>query len=291
MNFEILNVETENHFSLLLLRSVAVASVVEIASMPSLHLNSDGGGQNRKHKAARPLKPSLEPLPSPAATSNVNGMKNAPPSRDGESAFCRALASGDPSTRLWALDALVAWLVAKGNSAATGSSVSRDDMRKLWKGMFYSYWHSDLAPVQVRTSSFILICMRRLERWRPRRCRQRLANLSSFSRSFVKNQKSQISSQKQLATRMAGIAGELHPEVRFLKAKKEEEDHLKKKTMPTVFAEPRQPRRRLSKKKNFFCSSRPSTSTPFTRRCLASGPASTGSGSTSSCSWSAPSSR
>ena len=113
--------------------------------MPSLHL-SDGGGQNRKIKAARPLKPSLEPLPSTAASNGGNG-KDAP-SRDGESAFCRALASGDPSTRLRALDALVAWLVAKGNSAS--SSVSRDDMRKLWKGMFYSYWHSDLAPVQVR---------------------------------------------------------------------------------------------------------------------------------------------
>jgi len=30
------------------------------------------------------------------------------------------------------------------------NAVTRDDMRKLWKGMFYSYWHSDLAPVQVR---------------------------------------------------------------------------------------------------------------------------------------------
>ena len=132
--------------------------------MPSLHL-SDGGGQNRskKIKAARPLKPSLEPLPSTAAAAASNG-KNAP-SRDGESAFCRALASGDPSTRLRALDALVAWLVAKGNSAA--NSVSRDDMRKLWKGMFYSYWHSDLAPVQVRKKknedASFFICMRRLE--------------------------------------------------------------------------------------------------------------------------------
>ena len=93
-------------------------------------------------KAARPLKPSIEPLPSAANGSNGNA-----PTRDGESAFCRALASGDPSTRLRALDALVAWLVARGNAAS--DSVSRDDMRKLWKGMFYSYWHSDLAPVQV----------------------------------------------------------------------------------------------------------------------------------------------
>jgi hypothetical protein len=116
--------------------------------MPSLQL-SDGGGQNRsskKVKAARPLKPSIEPLPSAAASSNGNG--SAAPVRDGESAFCRALASGDPSTRLRALDALVAWLVAKGNLDA--NAVTRDDMRKLWKGMFYSYWHSDLAPVQVR---------------------------------------------------------------------------------------------------------------------------------------------
>ena len=119
--------------------------------MPSLHL-SDGGGQNRsskKAKAARPLKPSIEPLPS--ATSNGNGSSaTAAPARDGESAFCRALASGDPSTRLQALDALVAWLVARGGDSADADSVTRDDMRKLWKGMFYSYWHSDLAPVQVR---------------------------------------------------------------------------------------------------------------------------------------------
>ena len=76
--------------------------------MPSLQL-SDGGGQNRsskKVKAARPLKPSIEPLPSAAASSNGNG--SAAPVRDGESAFCRALASGDPSMRLRALDALVA---------------------------------------------------------------------------------------------------------------------------------------------------------------------------------------
>lgn len=120
--------------------------------MPSLHLSEHRDGDEKKtkeNKPDRPLKPSLEPLLLPTAASK--GITSA---RDGESRFARALASGDASTRLRALDALVAWLFAKGNCSAAANSVTRDDMRKLWKGMFYSYWHSDLALVQVRSLVF-----------------------------------------------------------------------------------------------------------------------------------------
>lgn len=115
-------------------------------------------------KKHRPLKPSLEPLPS---TSNGTvTFSSQQQQRDGESSFARALASGDASTRLRALDALVAWLVARGGGSGgkgIGSSshkkqgdgasppgVSKADMIKIWKGLFYAFWHSDLAPVQVR---------------------------------------------------------------------------------------------------------------------------------------------
>jgi hypothetical protein len=146
----------ENHFfKRFSLRSpLPPPTKLKFFTMPS-HLSAPNGGVQKKRKPARPLKPSLEPLP--LASSSNGGIKNstspAAATRDGESSFARALASGDASTRLRALDALVAWLVAKGKaqqkSCSGAAAVSREDMRKLWKGMFYSYWHSDLAPVQV----------------------------------------------------------------------------------------------------------------------------------------------
>lgn len=82
-------------------------------------------------KRARRLKPSLEPVAPHAATA-------------ADTRFARALASPDPSTRARALDALTAWLAAR-----PAGGVPRDDMLKLWAGLFYAFWHSDLGPVQV----------------------------------------------------------------------------------------------------------------------------------------------
>ena len=176
--------------------------------MPSLHLSDGSGGQQqRRPKPSRPLKPSIEPLPS----SNGNSAPAAAQARDGESSFCRALASGDPSTRLRALDALVAWLVAKGNSSdSNANSETKEDMRKLWKGMFYSYWHSDLAPVQVSDS---FACGGSKRKALPDDDGWPIISLSRSSLSTLQFSLS-TSPQKQLATRMAGIAGELQPEVR-----------------------------------------------------------------------------
>ena len=42
--------------------------------------------------------------------------------------------------------AVLRWLASK-------SQVQEDDLLKLWKGIFYCFWHSDKAPVQVQPSS------------------------------------------------------------------------------------------------------------------------------------------
>ena len=72
---------------------------------------------------ARPAKPVLEP--------NM-----------GESQFARALGSSDFHTREAGLHALTTWLARKAD-------ISELDLLKLWKGVFYCFWHSDKAAVQV----------------------------------------------------------------------------------------------------------------------------------------------
>ncbi|RVW76684.1 Ribosomal RNA processing protein 1-like B [Vitis vinifera] len=53
----------------------------------------------------------------------------------------RHLASCDKSTRDEALRLLHTWLPSQ-------SQVSEEDMKKVWKGLFYSLWHADKTPVQ-----------------------------------------------------------------------------------------------------------------------------------------------
>lgn len=60
----------------------------------------------------------------------------------GKSKFARALGSVDYQTREKGLQALKAWLVRK-------TDVKESDMLKIWKGLFYCFWHSDKAPIQV----------------------------------------------------------------------------------------------------------------------------------------------
>ena len=61
----------------------------------------------------------------------------------GDSKFARALGSVDFHTREAGLRAMAAWLSRRG-------VVEESDLLKLWKGVFYCFWHSDSAPVQVR---------------------------------------------------------------------------------------------------------------------------------------------
>eukprot|EP00775_Hariotina_reticulata_P013453 gene13453-13579_t len=61
---------------------------------------------------------------------------------DGNSKFARALGSTDYHTREQGLQALSRWLLHK-------QSMSELDMMRLWKGLFFCYWHSDKVPVQT----------------------------------------------------------------------------------------------------------------------------------------------
>jgi len=70
-----------------------------------------------------------------------------PVSEDGSSSFAKALGSVDYQTREKGLQALTVYL-------SRSTQLSSLAMRKLWKGIFYCFWHSDKAPTQVRTERF-----------------------------------------------------------------------------------------------------------------------------------------
>lgn len=57
------------------------------------------------------------------------------------SKFARALASTDWHTRERALRSLELWLSMSDN-------LESKDLRKVWKGLFFCFWHSDKVPVQ-----------------------------------------------------------------------------------------------------------------------------------------------
>ena len=78
-------------------------------------------------KKSRKVKPTLEPV-----------------SEEGNSKFARALGSTDYQTREKGLQALTLWLCRRGELAEA-------DMLKIWKGLFFCFWHSDKAAVQART--------------------------------------------------------------------------------------------------------------------------------------------
>lgn len=67
----------------------------------------------------------------------------------GDSKFARALGSVDYSTRERGLQALTQWLSKRPDLTET-------DLIKIWKGIFYCFWHSDLQPVQVREHAELL---------------------------------------------------------------------------------------------------------------------------------------
>lgn len=69
-------------------------------------------------------------------------------------ALIRHLASCNASVRFQSLRLIQAWL------STSEAQLSEDDMKRLWKGLFYCIWHSDKAPAQAllinRLSSLLL---------------------------------------------------------------------------------------------------------------------------------------
>jgi hypothetical protein len=78
----------------------------------------------------------------------VKGLPQQPGADpNGMSPFARALGSRDYATREKGLQAVQHFMQRKAN-------LSELDMMKIWKGIFYCFWHSDKAPVQV-TSGWV----------------------------------------------------------------------------------------------------------------------------------------
>ncbi|KAI3435489.1 hypothetical protein D9Q98_001555 [Chlorella vulgaris] len=72
-----------------------------------------------------------------------------------ESKFTRALGSSDFHTREAGLAALRSWLTRKRD-------VDELDLLKLWKGIFYCFWHSDKADVQLALAERLAELMNQL---------------------------------------------------------------------------------------------------------------------------------
>ena len=64
---------------------------------------------------------------------------------DGNSKFARALGSVDSQTREKGLQALTTWLSKRND-------ISEQELKRLWKGIFYCFWHADRAAFQVHKS-------------------------------------------------------------------------------------------------------------------------------------------
>jgi hypothetical protein len=121
----------------------------------------DVAKRNKKRKL-KPARPLLEQVPAVPAEAPEQQHKHKKPHRQqqppeqpqeqqpdalnaGNSKFARALGSTDFHTREQGLQALSRWLTHK-------QLVSELDMLKLWKGIYFCFWHSDKEPVQVRRS-------------------------------------------------------------------------------------------------------------------------------------------
>ncbi len=84
------------------------------------------------NKKLRKKKPRNKPILEPAATDSLQ-----------DSSLIRALGSPDRDTREKGLHLLTTWL-------ETHEDVSEYDILRLWKGLYFCFWHSDLISVQVR---------------------------------------------------------------------------------------------------------------------------------------------
>ncbi|GAB4838261.1 hypothetical protein Ancab_027790 [Ancistrocladus abbreviatus] len=80
---------------------------------------------------------------------------DAAPSAGAAVALIKDLASCNNSIRAKALKRLMSWLPSQDN-------LSEEDMKKLWKALFYSVWHSDKVPYQhqfVNSLSSLLLSL------------------------------------------------------------------------------------------------------------------------------------
>lgn len=81
-------------------------------------------------KKIREKKKRSKPLLEPDVQENSSGL-------------ARALGSTDRDTREKGLVLLCNWL-------ETHDNVSQKDLIRLWKALYFCFWHSDLVSVQVR---------------------------------------------------------------------------------------------------------------------------------------------
>ena len=87
------------------------------------------------------------------ALSTKNGKRKAKAASELEinGILARALSSTNWHTRDDALQQVLAAL-------RFPTTLSEEDARNLWKGLFYTFWHSDKGPVQVCTSHLLQVC-------------------------------------------------------------------------------------------------------------------------------------
>lgn len=133
------------------------------------HPAPEAAAKRSKKRKLKPAKPILEQLPAaPVEAPNQQQHKNSkrqhrrqqqehqqqsPQQQSpqeghedalsaGSSKFARALGSTDFHTREQGLQALSRLLTHK-------QLIPEVDMLKLWKGIYFCFWHSDKEPVQV----------------------------------------------------------------------------------------------------------------------------------------------
>jgi hypothetical protein len=117
--------------------AVSLSQIQDFAFSENRHIVSTMGevvksGKAQKNKKNKPARALLESV-----------------SEDGSSSFAKALGSVDFQTREKGLQALTVYL-------SRSSQLSKLAMRKLWKGIFYCFWHSDKAPTQVNIDVVII---------------------------------------------------------------------------------------------------------------------------------------
>ena len=100
---------------------------------------------NRKGKQQK-LRPGIEKDLS-KLQGKLKNQEDISDARIGK--FARALASTDWHTRERALSMFETFLRSSEN-------VPSDGLRKMWKGLYYSFWHSDKVPVQQELAKRLL---------------------------------------------------------------------------------------------------------------------------------------
>jgi len=106
---------------------------------------ADAQQQQHKHKHKRQHRQPDKQEPQQQQEQQPDALGS------GNSKFARALGSTDFHTREQGLQALSRWLTHK-------QLISDVDMLKLWKGIYFCFWHSDKEPVQVCMSRLLLDC-------------------------------------------------------------------------------------------------------------------------------------